>query len=275
VAREPLAGDVDGFGALVADLRRLGSAAEPAAGEVDAVEAAVLARLAGLPPAAPAAAAPRRARARLGVPEGPAAWFARRRRRLAVALVVVLLALTGVPAVRAAVADWFGFAGVRVRLSPEPGPTGTPAPPPTAAPGSVAEAGRLVAFVPLLPAALGPPDGVEVSADRKVLSMTWTDPAAGVVRLDEFDGGMDYAFAKSATEVEAVTVGGEYALWFERPHEVRWLVAGESRRAPPRLAGHTLIWEREGTTLRLEGDLSLERALAIAESAERMFSPPS
>jgi hypothetical protein len=267
VARERT-GDLDGYGALVADLRALGSAGEPAAGEVAAVEAAVLARLAD---PAPSAAAVRGGRARAAVGEGLAAWFARRRRRLAVALVVVVLALTGVPAVRAAVADWFEFAGVRVRLLPEPRPTGTPAPPPTAAPGSLAEAGRLVAFVPLAPTALGPPDGVEVSADRKVLSMTWTDPAAGVVRLDEFDGGLDYGFAKTATAVESVSVDGAYALWFERPHEVGWLVGGEPRREPPRLAGHTLIWEQNGTTLRLEGDLSLERALAIAESAERAF----
>ena len=270
MAREPRA-DGSGFETLVADLRALGPVAEPAAGEVDALEAAVLARLATAPPPRPAPrpalrAAPGRARwADVG------AWFARRRRRLAVALVVVLLALTGVPAVRAAVADWFGFHGVRVRLAPEPRPTASPAPPPPVRPGSVAGARRLVAFVPLVPSALGPPDGVEVSGDRQVLSLSWSDPAAGVVRLDEFDGAMDYGLAKRSTDVEFVTVDGASALWFARPHEVGWMVGDEARTQPPRLAGHTLIWERSGTTLRLEGDLPLERALAIAESAERVF----
>jgi hypothetical protein len=263
VAPEP-----DGIDVLVADLRALAPVGEPEVGEADAVTAAVMARLAVAPPVP----APSRGRA---LPAAAAAWsarwFARRRRRLAVAVVVVVLALTGVPAVRAAVADWFGFAGVRVRLSPEPRPTASPAPPSPVAPGSVAQARRLVAFVPLVPAALGPPDGVEVSADRKVLSLTWTDPAAGVVRLDEFDGSMDYGLAKTAPDVEFVTVGRDTALWFDRPHEVGWMVGDKSRQEPPRLAGHTLIWERGGTTLRLEGDLTLERAVAIAESAERVF----
>ena len=255
--------DVSGLDLLVADLRLLGSAGESSAGEVDAVAVAVLTRLAAAPPAA----VRRRDRARRSV----AAWFARRRRRLAVAVVVVVLALTGVPAVRAAVADWFGFAGVRVRLSPEPRPSASVAPPPTAGAGSLAEARRLVAFVPLVPAALGPPDGVEVSSDRRVLSMTWTDPVAGVVRLDQFDGGLDYTFAKTASGVEFTSVGRDSALWFERPHEVVWLADDVARRQPPRLAGHTLIWEWGGTTLRLEGDLTLERARAVAESAQPVF----
>jgi hypothetical protein len=106
-----------------------------------------------------------------------------------------------------------------------------------------------------------------VSADRKVLSMSWTDPDAGVVRLDEFDGELDYGFAKTAPDAVYTEVGGYGGLWFEAPHEVVWLLGGRSRHAPPRLAGHTLIWERGGTALRLEGDLTLERAVAIAESA--------
>jgi len=263
VAREP-----DGFDVLVSDLRALAPAAAPGAGEADAVTAAVMARLA----AAPSAPAPARGRARWG---DVAAWFARRRRRLAVALVVVLLALTGVPAVRAAVADWFGFAGVKVKLTPEPrsssSPLATPSPPPSVAPGRLAAVRHLVAFVPRLPAALGPPDGVEVSADRKVLSMSWNDPAAGVVRLDEFDGGLDYGFAKTAPGAEYLDVGGYGGLWFEQPHEVVWLLGETSRHDPPRLAGHTLIWEQGGTTLRLEGDLTRERAVAIAESAVPVF----
>ena len=36
---------------------------------------------------------------------------------------------------------------------------------------------------------------------------------------------------------------------------------------PARLAGHTLIWSDGVTTLRLEGDLTLERAVEIAESS--------
>jgi hypothetical protein len=250
---------------LVADLRALGSSvADVDEGSVALLTDGVMARL-----AAPVPAPPPPWRERAG------AFLARRRRRLAVAVVVVVLALTGVPAVRAAVADWFGFGGVRVRLEPgtpapsAPGPSST-APPsvPAVAAGSVAAAQEQVAFRVLVPAALGPPSGVEVSGDRRVVSMSWTVPGAGVVRLDQFDGELDYTFAKSAAGVEFTEVGGDFALWFDRPHEVRWLAApGQPRRSPPRLAGRTLIWQVDGTTLRLEGDLDLARAREIAESA--------
>jgi hypothetical protein len=42
---------------------------------------------------------------------------------------------------------------------------------------------------------------------------------------------------------------------------------GSRRTETARLAGHTLIWPRGDTTLRLEGDLTLEEAVRIAESA--------
>ena len=157
---------------------------------------------------------------------------------------VVVLALTGVPAVRAAVADWFGFGGVRVRLDPGTPAPSAPGPSPTAPPsvpavaaGSVAAAQEQVAFRVLVPAALGPPSGVEVSGDRRVVSMSWTVPGAGVVRLDQFDGELDYTFAKSAAGVEYTTVGGDFALWFDRPHEVRWLAAPAAAAALAPAAG--------------------------------------
>ena len=59
------------------------------------------------------------------------------------------------------------------------------------------------------------------------------------------------------------------ALWFEEPHEVVLLDPDGTRRTESaRLAGHTLIWLEGDTTLRIEGELSLQRAVEIAESAE-------
>lgn len=194
----------------------------------------------------------------------------RRRRQVLVALAVVVISLLGAPAVRATVADWFGFDGVRVQIRPSPGRVGTPSPPPTAASGlSLRMAAVLVAFTPMVPGELGAPDGVEVSADRRVLSMSWDDAPGGTVRLDEFDGTLDYAFAKSAPGAEWLMVDGASALWFEEPHEVSVLdAAGRPRVESPRLAGRTLIWETGRTVLRLEGDLSRQQAVEIARSAE-------
>ncbi len=179
----------------------------------------------------------------------------------------MLLSLLAAPPVRAAVADWFGFAGVIVRQDPGPGPSTAP-PPPTAEPGMTLDrAARLVGFTPVVPAALGAPDGVEVSADRRVLSATWSHGRDGTVRLDQFDGQLDYVFAKTTPGVEFVTVAGDFALWFDEPHDVVVLNRdGSRRRERPRLAGHTLVWVHGGTTLRLEGDLGQARALAIADS---------
>jgi len=87
--------------------------------------------------------------------------------------------------------------------------------------------------------------------------------------LDEFDGTLDYLFAKTARGAKWTEVGGTSALWFDNPHEVVILDAsGQPRTETSRLAGHTLIWEKDGAVLRLEGDVTMQRALEIAASAE-------
>ena len=128
-----------------------------------------------------------------------------RRVQAAVAAVVaVVVGALAVPPVRAAVGDLFGFGGVLVREEPGPAPSTAPPPPGATSDLSLAEAADLVPFRPAVPTALGDPDGVEVSADRRVLSLTWeTDD--GPVRLDQIGARLDYAFAKSATGVRFVT----------------------------------------------------------------------
>jgi hypothetical protein len=191
----------------------------------------------------------------------------RRRRQAVVVVTAVLLALLAAPPVRAAVADWFGFAGVIVRDEPNPSPSTASPPPSVAATTTLGEAKTLVAFPAVVPAALGPPDGVEVSADRRVLSMSWTGGKDGPVRVDQFDARLDYTFAKTAPDVRFTEVDGSSALWFEAPHRVVLLNADGTRRfETARLAGHTLVWERGVTTVRLEADVSLARAIEIARS---------
>jgi len=243
---------------LTADLAALGRSLRPV--DDGGLAVAVMARVGELP--APAAA--NRPRQLL---DGAVAAATAGRRRLAAALVAVLVVLVVTPPVRAAVSDWFGFAGVIVQEDPSPGPSSAPDPPGAGSGISLEQAAGMVAFEPLVPAALGPPDGVEVSADRRVLSMSWVDERGRTVRLDEFDGGLDYSFAKTAPRVRFTEVAGDFALWFEEPHEVVLVEPDGGRRTESaRLAGHTLIWEHGTTTLRLEGDLGLARATAVAES---------
>lgn len=244
---------------LAADLVALGRGLpQPASG--DRLTVAVMARLTD-PVTAVGVGAPQRLLRRV------VDAVARRRNRVAAVVTAILVAMLAAPPVRAAVADWFGFAGVIVRQEPGPGPSSAQAPPSVMSTMALADAKELVAFEPVVPAALGPPRGVEVSADRRLLSMSWTDAVDGTVRLDQFDGRLDYTFGKSTPGVEFTTVAGSFAMWFDRPHEVVVLDRdGTARTETARLAGHTLIWERGETALRLEGDLGLARAQEIAAS---------
>ena len=238
-----------GYDDLARDLAALGRAVDvPTPGP--GLATAVLERLSDAPPARVAPARPRL-------------------RLVALAVGAVLLALLATPPVRAAVADWFGFGGVRVERGDRPAPTADPTPPAVAPGGSLQEAAAMVAFTVSVPEELGEPDGVEVSPDRRMVSMSWTTDQDGVLRLDQFDARLDFSVLKTAPDVFYAAVNGTDALWFEEPHEVALLEPdGTQVTHSARLAGHTLIWQDGGVTLRLEGDVELSRAVEIAESAE-------
>jgi hypothetical protein len=203
----------------------------------------------------------------------PSRWtrlsgWVRHRARLALAVLLVFLAgLVLVPPVRAAVADFFGFGGVLVR----PGPVITSAPPPPSVPPKVtlAEAERLAGFKPAPPRSLGPPDGIKVSDDHRIVSMTWLKGPDGPVRVDQFDARLDYSYIKGVSgPVRFTDMAGGPAVWFPKPHELRLLEPnGVARTEAARPAGPTLVWELSGTTLRLEGVKDLPTAIAVAETS--------
>jgi len=201
--------------------------------------------------------------ARVGTTTRRPARFAGHRVAVA-AVIAVLVALLATPPVRAAIADWFGFGAVVVRTG-DGEPSGPPPTPPTIGPGlSPADAAERVDFEVFRLRGLGDPAAAEVSADRRVLSLDWN----GGPRLDQ-SSSLTYTFAKSARSVERVSVDGRDALWFADSHEV--VLLDESGATVPqtdRRAGRTLVWMVGDTTLRLEGDLTLARALSLAESAE-------
>lgn len=261
---------------LIAELRALGRAVEPSP---DATERIVLAVGRAVPPESPVIMQSGRVGRSGRVGEHLSRWWGSTHRRVAVAVVLAVAALLLTPPVRATVAQWFGFAGVQVHIVPAgptapPPTTRTPSPPPTlTGNGDLARAHALISFVPLVPSELGLPQAVEVSADRRVLSMSWSSPS-GPIRLDQFADGLDYAFAKTASNAEFISVGPDFALWFAVPHEVVVLNPdGTPRTESARLAGQTLIWEHDRTALRLEGNLSRERAVEIAGSIEPVLSP--
>ena len=231
---------------------------------------------------------PRRAR-------GPLGWLPRRPawRRLALAgLAAVLLAaavLVVSPGTREAVARRLGLRGVEVRLGGE-----RPASTVTTRPGArlelglgprvtLGEARRRVAFHVRVPTAAGfqRPDAVYVNTQPEggrvdlvyrarpgLPPSPYTD--AGLL-ITQFQGTLTPDFIKKvvgAGMVEEVRVAGQPGYWFSgEPHFFTYKDRrGETTDEQTRLAGNTLVWQAGLQTLRLEGQLSQQEALRIAES---------
>jgi hypothetical protein len=214
-------------------------------------------------------------------------------RRLAVAgLAAALLAaavLVASPGTREAVARRLGLRGVGVELGGPPPPTVTTRPGERLDLGlgervTLEEARRRVDFPVLVPGAPGfrqpaavfvnqavPPGGrvdMVYRARPGLPASPFTD--VGLL-VTEFRGQPSPLFLKKvavAGMVEEVTVGGQPGYWFSgEPHFFTYEDAGGNvREERTRLAGNTLIWQRGDLTLRLEGEISRQQALAIAES---------
>jgi hypothetical protein len=215
-------------------------------------------------------------------------------RRLAVAGVVAALlaavVLVASPATREAVARRLGLRGVEIRLGGEPPPTAT-----TARPAdrldlglgervTLQEAGRRVAFPVLVPAAGGfqrpdavfvdgrAPPGGRVDLVYRARPGLPAAPATDVgLLITQFQGRPTIDFIKKVTGgglVEEVGVGGEPGYWFSgAPHFFTYRDAsGNFTEERTRLAGNTLIWQRGALTLRLEGELSRQEAIRVAQS---------
>jgi hypothetical protein len=208
------------------------------------LEAAVLARIADEP-----------------VPSRP-----RRLRRWIAGLFLALLGAGAVASpVGASILDWFGFHGVAVFQDDAP-VTEEPTVPAERSGLSLERAADLAGFTSLVPAELGAPDGVAVSADRRLVSLSWGS-GADTVRLDQFRGMIDPLFWKTVDTSSFVTIGVGDALWLPTAHHVMVVADdGTRQQLAPRLAAPTLVWPQGFLTLRLEGDHTLERATEIADS---------
>jgi hypothetical protein len=75
--------------------------------------------------------------------------------------------------------------------------------------------------------------------------------------------------ATSAASVVAVDVDGAPGIWISGAPHLFWYFAPDGRTVideSRRLVGDTLAWERDGILYRIEGAITLERALEIAAS---------
>jgi hypothetical protein len=191
--------------------------------------------------------------------------------------VAVLAAVAAVPDARTGILRFFHLGGITVERVDELPPVSPRGP---LAPGrevGLAEAQRHVSFTVVVP-----------KHDRTPSSAFYygADPPGGQVTLiygslrrprllvTEFLGAnLTGAFDKKAgrrTPVEYVLVDGAPGIWLGGArHLFSFLDRGGMTRArETRLASHTLVWQRGGLTIRLEGDLSKTEAIRLAKSFE-------
>jgi hypothetical protein len=208
--------------------------------------------------------------------------------RAAAAAVVLAAALVAVsPTARDAVAGWLGVLGIDIRTDDRP-PRRAPATPDTPGlgePASLAEARRAVAFPVAVPEhpPWNRPDRIHVEAAVPAAGrVTFVYlPRAGLpeaggtgigMLITQFRARLDEDVIRkliaSGGSIQPIAVGDDNGYWISgRPHVFYYVDSeGRFREDTLRLASNTLVWEREGTTYRLESALGRERAAAIARS---------
>jgi hypothetical protein len=201
----------------------------------------------------------------------------------AVALLVVAGVLAASPSARSTVLRWLGLKSVEVRHAP-PGAT----PPPVrrgselglGPPVTLAAAQRAAGFRVPVPATLGPPAVVylaRVPGTGPRVSLVYA-PGRGIPRsrisgvgllITAFRGDPFPLIQKtiSGTRAERLTIAGSPALWLPHAHGFAYATPGGGGFEPQRLADRTLLVERGGVLLRIEGRITRARAIAIARAA--------
>jgi hypothetical protein len=217
---------------------------------------------------------------------GPFGGLAGVRRTLALAAAALLLlagtVFAAAPGVRDAVLDFLGLQGATIERRQQ-----LPTPPPErpldlGTRMTLDEATERLGFTPLVPQALGEPDGVYVREGLPggELSLAYRArpglPRARSTRLGalvgEFRGDLSPEFLGKlvgpGTTVERLTVDGERAIWVKgAPHFLLYRdPAGQVVESTMRIAQNTLLLEHGALLVRLEGAFDRERALAIARS---------
>jgi hypothetical protein len=196
----------------------------------------------------------------------------------ALVLLGSLLALS--PEARSAVATWFQLTGVQIEVRQlPPGPLGRTLNLGTR--DTLAGAQSSVPFhISLPPAAFGEPNEVYVGnrpqmgpsislvyRARRGLQIASTT-GAGLL-ITEFRARFwDAKMVPASTSIEPVRVNGDVGLWLSgTPHALFYIdLHGRLLHDTGRLAGNALLWQHGTVTMRLEGRLTPDRALSIAQS---------
>lgn len=223
-------------------------------------------------PAAPDVASQLAAAVVAPVPRRP-----RRLRLVLVAAIVVLAAILGVlavPSARSAVLDWLGIGGARISVVDELPPVRTvPGLEILGDPVSLDEAHVRAGF----PFA-DPPDGEPAPDEIRVapggrVSYLWRDGPGLRLLVTQFPGSVDNPvivkkLVTGRTTVEELDVDGRPAVWLVGgPHVILFVSPeGDVREQEGWLAGNTLLVDRDGVTIRVEGALSRSAAVTLVRA---------
>lgn len=193
--------------------------------------------------------------------------------RVAVAVGAVFVAVVmAVPPARSAVLELLGFGSVRIeRAEPRPSEFGSELS--LGKPVTLDTARRRADFPVLVPEAVGRPDAVYLDDAPRRVDLVYR-PRDDLPRLliSEFRAVATPMIEKTigaATRIERLTVGGDPAFFITgADHGFAYLLpSGQANFETQRLAGPTLLVERsDGVLLRVEGELTREQAVRIAES---------
>jgi hypothetical protein len=200
--------------------------------------------------------------------------------QIAVAVLVLLVAVVmAVPPTRAAVLDFLGLRSVKIeRREPVVSKFGSGLL--LGEPVSLEKARRSAGFPVLVPAAVGRPDAVYLGENPRRVDLLYrarpglrraSATGAGLL-VTELRATVTPAIQKtigSATHFESLEVGTDPAYFFSgREHGFAYLPpSGTMGFEDQRLAGNTLLVERsDGLLLRIEGRVSRDEAVRIAES---------
>jgi hypothetical protein len=208
------------------------------------------------------------------------------RRTLVLALAVLAVAVGGtlaVPPARSAILEWLGLRGAtveRVERLPEL-PAGVGRSLDLGEPVPLEDGRPRVEFPLLVPKALGRPDAAYVSPEPPggMVSLVY-DPGETLPRsrftgvgavVSEFYGDVTPALVAKlvdqAAVVARVDVDGRRGVWIEGEHVLLFRSRdGRILEERARLAGNTLLLQHGSLLVRLEGELTRERAVEIAAS---------
>ena len=202
------------------------------------------------------------------------------RRRLALALALVLAALVAVlavPPARTAVFDWLGIGGAEiVRVDDLPSVSPTPGLEILGDRVTLDEAHGRAGF----PFADPPdderaPDQILLAPGMRV-TYVWRDDDRVRLLLTQFPGdatepGLVKKLVGSATQIDMLDIDGHRALWLEGgPHAVLFVAPdGNIRDDLGWLAGNTLLVENDDVTVRIEAQIDRADAIELARSLLR------